>query len=1057
MAILSYVSESGNIPLTGSLSNSNWRITHKQNGEDELTFYVDTEFPEYRNLAEETVVEYEDNDYVIKKIQDDKFDAKLNLDFLKSTMHFGSYSTGSKTLTQQLRAILGNEWTIQFFGGSITYRRTVDMEDCTDYDLLNQFMSTYSCYFQWKTLRKTVIVHKKENEEPSGKYLTNELNLKKVKFHGDTTDLITVIYPKGKDGTTIVGASVANDLIDKYGLVEGVHYDSNHKYLLNYVECFEYTEKRMATVWSDERYTVKENLLADALAKVFDSGYPNRTYECDVINLAKQNPDYAFLDMRMHLVLTLIDNLRGINVDHRVVEYVEYPENHNKDKITLSKVPTNITTSMAKLAQDTEDSLSKSITALEAAILRATAAITGNVGGYVVLYDSNNDGYPDEILVMDQPDISTAENVWRWNKVGLAHSSSGYAGPYTLAITAAGEIVADFITAGHLDGAMITAGTIEATALSLQYRTGLAQQFLDLADDIENGDQDTYDAVHQELVVQNGNLTSMIQGFNTIESESMTLETENFDVYTNWIFSGGSGDNTIEANGSVKVSMTGSGSYYAIMKIEISDEIKLKFSQPYYFSVTLYATEDCVISPAKCRNNGTRDVMSAILSSEIVESVGLNAENKIELVAGESKTVIIKMNLPTNPVGVGLRFDDNEGIDFYITKISLIARSNVKETFSRITQKIGEITSEVVYNDQLGTKIRQDYYSVQIAWNSISQYIAFESGKLKIYDGTGSNKKLKATFDYNGSHFFHKDDTKEVGKIGTNNWSGEESYKGLVFDLEANSSYMCWAAKDSSSDSNYGVKLAYYHKSRSGRYKGLYFECDTYANGNLYLDNYYNIAKYDNGGVGYAGSFSFGTRALNNNGGYDYTNKVTFNGSSFTVWANTSVNFHSNINMNGKSITNQSDIRIKQNIAPTQINGLEVLNSIDMKEFEWCGSEEYVPIGIIAQQLEVEAPELVEADNVAGIKSIKTSNLIYYAIKAIQELSSQVEQLQAGTYTGTTYTKAALDLTKEAQWAHHYAGDPVGASGNSEAVSQPISLPAEDSENDNDNSEEEEE
>lgn len=1055
MAILSYVSDSGNVPLTGSLSSSDWYIKHKQNGEDELTFYVDTEFPEYRNLAEETVVQYEDNDYVIKKIQDDKFDAKLNLDFLKGTMHFGSYSTGSKTLRQQLTAILGNEWTITFQDAAISYRRTVTMDDPTDYDLVNQFMSTYSCYFQWKTLRKTVIVHRKENEEPSGKYLTTELNLKKVKFHGDTTDLITVIYPKGKDGLTLVGASVANDLIDQYGLVEGVHYDSNHKYLLNYVECFEYTEKRLSTVWSDERYTVKESLLADALAKVFDSGYPNRTYECDVINLAKQNPTYAFLEMRLHLVLTLIDNLRGLNVDHRVVEYVEYPENHSKDKITLSKVPSNISTSMAKLAQDTEDSLSKSITALEAAIIRATAAITGNSGGYVVLYDSNNDGYPDEILVMNQPDINTATQIWRWNKNGLGYSSNGYQGPFELAITSAGEIVADFITAGHLDGALITAGTIEATALSLQYRTSLAQQFLDLADAIEDGDQDTYDEVHQELVAQNGTLTSMIEGFNTIESDSMTLETENFDVITNWIFSGSSGSGTIDSSDNLKVSISGSNYYYAVMKIEISDEIKLRFEQPYYFSVTLYASDDCTVIPAECRTVSGRDSCRSIPSSEIVDSVGLNANNQIELEAGETKTVIIKMNLPANPVGVGLKFDDVNGIDFYITKISLIAKSDIKKTFSKITQKVGEISSEVVYNNELGTKIRQNYYSVQIAWNNISQYISFEDGKLKIYDDTGSNKKLKSTFDYNGSHFFHKDDNNEVGKIGTNNWTGNTNYRGLVFDLEANSSYMCWAAKDSSNDSNYNVKLAYYHQSRSGRYKGLYFECDTYANGNLYLNNYYNIAVFSDG-VGYAGKFSFGTRSLSN-GVYNYTNHVTFNGSSFNVWNNTSVNFYSNINMNNFSINNQSDIRIKQNIAPTQINGLVVLNSIDMKEFEWCGSEEYVPIGIIAQQLEVEAPELVDTDSVAGIKSIKTSNLIYYAIKAIQELSSQVEQLQAGTYTGTTYTKAALDLTKEAQWAHHYAGDPVGASESSEVVSQPVSLPSEVPENNSNNSEEEEE
>ena len=35
--------------------------------------------------------------------------------------------------------------------------------------------------------------------------------------------------------------------------------------------------------------------------------------------------------------------------------------------------------------------------------------ITGNLGGYIVLHDTNNDGRPDEILIMDTEDIATAK------------------------------------------------------------------------------------------------------------------------------------------------------------------------------------------------------------------------------------------------------------------------------------------------------------------------------------------------------------------------------------------------------------------------------------------------------------------------------------------------------------------------------------------------------------------------------------------------------------------------------------------------------------------------
>lgn len=88
------------------------------------------------------------------------------------------------------------------------------------------------------------------------------------------------------------------------------------------------------------------------------------------------------------------------------------------------------------------------------AIQRATDLITGNTGGYVVTR-LNAAGEPEELLIMDDPDINQATKVWRWNVNGLGYSSTGYQGPYTTAITQNGEIVADFIKTGTLDAAQI--------------------------------------------------------------------------------------------------------------------------------------------------------------------------------------------------------------------------------------------------------------------------------------------------------------------------------------------------------------------------------------------------------------------------------------------------------------------------------------------------------------------------------------------------------------------------------------------------------------------------
>lgn len=107
-------------------------------------------------------------------------------------------------------------------------------------------------------------------------------------------------------------------------------------------------------------------------------------------------------------------------------------------------------------------------------ILEATNKITGNRGGYVILHDTNDDGKPDEILIMDYEDISIATKVWRWNKEGLgySHNAAGnaYLGPYETAITADGEINADFITVGTLNAERIAVETYDdVTGLLTDY------------------------------------------------------------------------------------------------------------------------------------------------------------------------------------------------------------------------------------------------------------------------------------------------------------------------------------------------------------------------------------------------------------------------------------------------------------------------------------------------------------------------------------------------------------------------------------------------------------
>lgn len=97
---------------------------------------------------------------------------------------------------------------------------------------------------------------------------------------------------------------------------------------------------------------------------------------------------------------------------------------------------------------------------MDAAIQYATDLIRGGLGGYVVMTPGPN-GYPQEILIMDEPNKDDAVNVWRFNQGGLGHSSTGYDGPFSdIALTADGKINASMITTGILNANVIRAGTI---------------------------------------------------------------------------------------------------------------------------------------------------------------------------------------------------------------------------------------------------------------------------------------------------------------------------------------------------------------------------------------------------------------------------------------------------------------------------------------------------------------------------------------------------------------------------------------------------------------------
>jgi len=93
-----------------------------------------------------------------------------------------------------------------------------------------------------------------------------------------------------------------------------------------------------------------------------------------------------------------------------------------------------------------------------------------------------------------------------------------------------------------------------------------------------------------------------------------------------------------------------------------------------------------------------------------------------------------------------------------------------------------------------------------------------------------------------------------------------------------------------------------------------------------------------------------------------------------------------------------SDIRLKKDITDSQVDALEVINRVKLREFTWKDDGVRQKIGVIVDELEELDPLLSvgggEDENGEPIyKSVNNLLMISYLTKAAQQLSAQVDSL----------------------------------------------------------------
>jgi phage-related protein len=287
------------------------------------------------------------------------------------------------------------------------------------------------------------------NGQNLGAFVTRDLNLKENNYKGKSNGFATRLYAKGKDGLTF--ASING----------GKPYVENHTY----------SNRIICAYWEDDRYTIPQNLLADAQARLDEMAVPQRSFDCSVVDLAATNPaKYSDLDFQLFSIVGLIDQTRsGAKINHQVVERWIYPNHPEKNQVVLSTVAPRLQSQVAQIVQSINNVNSDWSQKQAAYYNTLTAAILGANGGSVRLLDTNNDGEPDTLYIADDPDPAEAQMVWRFNYKGWAASQNGYSGPFVLGATFndGGTLYANVLKVLNINADNITSGTINAENINV--------------------------------------------------------------------------------------------------------------------------------------------------------------------------------------------------------------------------------------------------------------------------------------------------------------------------------------------------------------------------------------------------------------------------------------------------------------------------------------------------------------------------------------------------------------------------------------------------------------
>lgn len=453
-----------------------------------LTETLSCQVTEERNGVFECVLKYPSSGYLFGEIKKERI-IKAKPNDTKPPQAFRIYKittpiNGSITVyAQHISYDLSTIATMPFSAKSITptqameqvFKNTVSMHRFTfktDYSSAKPFsvdapksvraclggeegsiLSLWGGEYEWDNFR---IIHHQGRGTHTDVVIEYGKNLTKLDHETDNTDIYTELLPYAVKTNE-------NDEEEVLTLPEQVLPITKSELVTHKTLILDFTEK------FEDGYPITVDTLR-AKAKDYISSHPlgveTPTITVSFEPLWKQ-PEYAAVLERVSLcdTVTIRHSILGITTKAKVIKTVYDTLSEKYTSISLGAAKGSLATKVGDLESTVEKAqkrVDRFPSLLNSAIKNATDKITGQTGGYVVLHSDSETGQPYELLVMDAPDIADAVNIWRWNTGGLGFSKNGYNGPYETAITADGQIVADFITTGSLVANIIKAGVLSS-------------------------------------------------------------------------------------------------------------------------------------------------------------------------------------------------------------------------------------------------------------------------------------------------------------------------------------------------------------------------------------------------------------------------------------------------------------------------------------------------------------------------------------------------------------------------------------------------------------------